>query len=123
MKAGWQFKTVGHVLRWTVRLRRGGEENRPDPDEPGKEGTHPTKTGHTRVKPDHARTGKPRNAAGPRSLRPRRHTGVRVDPMATEQPQPLRAGTSRAPERDRSLTLSLSSPEARNQSLDTRFAE
>src|SRR5437762_1574556 len=64
-----------------------------------------------------------RNATGPRSLRPRRHTGVRVDPMATEQPQPLRAGTSRAPERDRSLTLSLSSPEARNQSLDTRFAE
>src|SRR5438067_12375918 len=38
----------------------------------------------------------------PRSQRSRRREGTRFDPMALEQPQPLRAGTSRAPERDRS---------------------
>jgi len=44
-----------------------------------------------------------RNATGPRSQRPRRHAGARLNPILPELPQPLRAGTSRAPERDRSL--------------------
>src|SRR5438445_9973470 len=43
-----------------------------------------------------------RSATGPRSQRPGRHEGARVDPIPPEQPQSLPAGTSRAPERDRS---------------------
>jgi len=38
----------------------------------------------------------------PRSQRPQRHDGARIDPILPEQAQPLRAGTSRGPERDRS---------------------
>src|SRR2546429_4989362 len=43
-----------------------------------------------------------RSATGPRSQHPRRHAGARLDPLVTEQSRPLRAETSRAPERDRS---------------------
>src|SRR5204862_2658750 len=42
-----------------------------------------------------------RSATGPRSQRPRKHHGARPNPIAPELPQPLRAGTSRAPIRFR----------------------